>query len=490
MTHYVSFHHDITDEKKYLEEFKSKSAEAMRLQENLDSVQKLSKTALSFYDKNGNYYWTNELMDMLDANEEERSNFTPGFHQFVVDEDKSLINNAFNNLSYKNPSVEFTVKIKTFRNNFKFFKVNILYKYDKNNEFEEQITYYHDVTKEQTYLNNFKEKSKEALRLDQSLKTIQTVSQTAIAYQYPGEDTVWSSEIYDILEISPEDGYGHNNLINKFALEEDRINAEKAMSKVSPDNPSTSFIREIMTPNKHIKFIKTFIKYEFGEEGNIKNRISFNQDISDEIKYQHKLENALADREYLLKEVHDQVKNNLQVILSLMDLEKRFKNNKPDEILNDINLKIITRAVVHEKIHVSDVFSEVNLSSFIGQIVESTLNFYGAKNITVENIESDVDIKGDNALPVGLILNELTTNVVKYAFPHGETGKIFLSCQRNEDTVKLLFKDNGVGLPDDFSLENLETLGLIMVDGLVKQINGDITIRNSDGVVAMLEFKD
>ncbi len=210
--------------------------------------------------------------------------------------------------------------------------------------------------------------------------------------------------------------------------------------------------------------------------GEISNYIAIQEDIT-QIKQTQKQLKTLREKETMLREIHHRVKNNLQIISSLMNLQLNSINDaETEKIFKQCESRIKAMALIHEKLYQSEELQKIDfmeyLKSFVFHIIHShRLEHNKIKiNLQVDKIFLNIDI----AIPCGLIFNELVTNAVKHAFPRGHDGVINISMRREAGDYIFLVSDNGMGLPDDFDLKKTHSLGLQLVEMLVKQLKGTI----------------
>ena len=204
---------------------------------------------------------------------------------------------------------------------------------------------------------------------------------------------------------------------------------------------------------------------------------------------------ALHEKELLLREVNHRVKNNLQIINSLLNLQAgKIADEKTRNVLNDSRSRIKSIFLVHEKLYQTDDFLGVNVQDYISSLVKGLEYFFSSIIVSgqiIMSVEVDSDLKLgiDDVIQSGLIINELVTNAFKHAFPGGRKGwvKIKLCRLKKEGSCVLSVSDNGVGLPDGLVLGKLKTLGLELVDVLARQI-GTIQIENKGGTTVKITF--
>jgi two-component sensor histidine kinase len=219
-------------------------------------------------------------------------------------------------------------------------------------------------------------------------------------------------------------------------------------------------------------------------EGEVIGAVETLQDITQEVEYQEKIENSLEEKEILLKEIHHRVKNNLQIISSLISLQSnRVDDEETLHLFQKTRNRIQSMALVHEKLYQSGDFTRINLAEYIQDLVFNILSSYGSfsHRITLEMDCEPVWMNINTAIPCALIINELVTNSVKHAFPHDKTGKIIIELHQEEDQIIITCTDTGVGLPHDINLRETSTLGLKLVQALTEQLKGKIKILSGEG---------
>ena len=205
------------------------------------------------------------------------------------------------------------------------------------------------------------------------------------------------------------------------------------------------------------------------------------------------LQRLLIDKELLLKEIHHRVKNNLQIISSLLNLQSStMTDKKVINALKQSQSRVNTMAILHNKLYQTEDFSNVSISKYIAQLVSSISDSFKTEDCNIEfKIDADERIKFniDTAIPLGLIINELITNAFKYAFIGKDKGIISIELHRSEgNNFRFTFGDNGSGLPNNFKEKLSQSIGLELVEMLVKQLNGSLEIINNNGVRFNISF--
>jgi len=209
------------------------------------------------------------------------------------------------------------------------------------------------------------------------------------------------------------------------------------------------------------------------------------------VKNMKAIESSLAENEILLKEVHHRVKNNMQLIISLFRLQmKSLSDDNVREVFRDSLNRVYSMALIHEKLYRSDNMADVDFSDYIQGLTRNLFLSYGvsARVRLVLDIE-EVNLNINTAIPLGLIVNEMISNSLKYAFPDGEKGtiKIILK-KRNDSEFILSVSDEGIGFPENLDIENIESMGMQLIQTLSKQLRAKLEIINDGGVKYVLHF--
>ncbi len=224
---------------------------------------------------------------------------------------------------------------------------------------------------------------------------------------------------------------------------------------------------------------------EIDEMGWVNRFMGVITDITERKKSEIKLRDTLEIKDSLLKEIHHRVKNNLNIILSLINLQTYdIQDRKALDILKVLTEKIRSIALVHEKIYKSDDFSTINLNEYIHDLSSLVLtSFSDGASIIRLSIDVNNDLRYDinSLVPLGLIITEMLTNSLKYAFPGGREGEIRISMQEERGFILLNFSDNGVGIPGEISLYEADTLGLKLLSTLAQQLGGILELHREKG---------
>jgi PAS domain S-box-containing protein len=216
------------------------------------------------------------------------------------------------------------------------------------------------------------------------------------------------------------------------------------------------------------------------------------RDITERKKAEDLLRASLKEKEVMLKEIHHRVKNNMQIISSLLRLQSEsLKNPEIREHFKTSQNRIKSMALIHESLYRSEDLSRIDFSMYLNSMSSHLLSMYGdvAGRVRISVDVQDVTLDISHAIPCGQIVNELLTNALKHAFPGNMQGEVFVRMRRNGKGRSIIeVKDNGVGLPPDLNLKKCKTLGMVLVNDLARQLGGDITILRSGGTAYTIDF--
>ena len=300
---------------------------------------------------------------------------------------------------------------------------------------------------------------------------------------------IWTEEIYKILEV---DG-GFDPTVQggvNFFTPACRPVIERALKAAAELGESFDLELEIITAKGRLRSVKVIGHADLPHQ-----RVyGFFQDITERKQAEAALQAALADKVILLKEIHHRVKNNLQIVSSLLRLQaSRIDSGEAKAVLLEMQHRVHSMALIHELLHRSDNFAAVDLAAYLRNLCSQLLRSAAATSGTIQ-LQLDLapgllDI--DKAISCGLLVNELVTNALKYAFPAGRAGVLRIELQPLAGSAGwcLRVADDGVGLPPDFDPRNLTSLGLKVVADLARQLGGCLHIGDGPGAVFEVEIQ-
>jgi len=319
------------------------------------------------------------------------------------------------------------------------------------------------------------------------------------------QDSFWllSAEFTDLLYLSPayeqiwgrsrEELYAEPLKLLEWVHPEDRHLLQEAMTRVL-EGESTSTEYRMFLPDGTIRWVcdRAFPIYD--ESGKIYRIAGIGEDISDRKCTEARIQAALREKEVLLKEIHHRVKNNMQVISSLLQLQAQYVEDEPTlALFEESQTRIHSMALIHEQLYQSEHLDRIDLPPYVQNLVANLYQSFGCGNTAIQfNLNLDpIYLNIETAIPCGLIINELVSNSLKYAFRQSLGGEINIDIHKiNPQEFQLIIQDNGSGFPPDFDVENAETLGLRLVRMLAYQLEASIDIDSQCGTCYNIIFKE
>jgi PAS domain S-box-containing protein len=249
----------------------------------------------------------------------------------------------------------------------------------------------------------------------------------------------------------------------------------------------------IVSRDGSVRWLDDRTVIERNGEGTITHYQGILMDITERKLAEEHVRSSLAEKEILLKEVHHRVKNNLQIISTLLDLQfEKIKDEHSLTALQESQDRIKAMALIHERLYQSSDLASIDFAEYIEKLAYFLFNSYMADQeqitLTVDVGHLPLDI--DMAIPCGLIVNELVSNALKHAFPDGRKGEISIRLRSGDDgMIRLTVADNGTGLPPELDFRNTETLGLQLVNMLTRQLRGEIEMSGDHGTLWEISFR-
>jgi PAS domain S-box-containing protein len=305
-----------------------------------------------------------------------------------------------------------------------------------------------------------------------------------------------NKKLADMLEYSPEEFIGRPTW--DFVATEDVL---KNKSEIEKRRLGVSESYEIKLIRKSGSSLWVFInaKSIFDENGKFIGSLSMHTDITKRKEAEEALNNIEIARK---KEIHHRIKNNLQVISSLLDLQAdkfkdrgKIRDSEVQEAFRESQNRVKSMALIHEELHKGEGFEKLNFSSYIKELADNLFLTYSLGNNDINlNMELDKNVffDMDIAIPFGIIINELVSNSLKYAFPERSDGEIQIKLCREEDSDTsfiLSVSDNGIGISKDINIKDIDSLGLQLVTSLVDQLDGELELKRDNGTEFIIRFK-
>ncbi len=334
----------------------------------------------------------------------------------------------------------------------------------------------------------------------------------------------WSPEGYALLGFSTDD---RGRVLDQHGVEispmptdelliscihpEDRAAAIALRQQIadeacSTEDCRTSFWeseRRVIWPDGSIRWHYTRSALVSDEQGQPTRLIGVSMDITERKQSEEQLRASLQEKEVLLREIHHRVKNNLQIITSLLRMQFQQADDKQTiAFFKEAQNRLQSMSLIHEQLYQSPDLSSIPFGDYLHTLIHNLFRSYGiSADVIIPTIQADrVYLPIDTAIPCGLIVNELVSNILKYAFPNQQSGTILIQLQQEirdspdsddpkmQPMITLKVSDNGVGLPETINLNQVETLGLTLVNGLAKQLKGVLNLDRSRGTCFQITF--
>jgi len=224
----------------------------------------------------------------------------------------------------------------------------------------------------------------------------------------------------------------------------------------------------------------------------LRKQIRIRKKVEEDLKKSLELINDKnIEKDTLLKEIHHRVKNNLQIVYSMLNMQSRQVDNKSArKVLSEGKSRVMAMALIHKVLYESENIDKVDLTDYLNSLLRNIKNVYNNedRNVEVNVMVKDILLNLDLAIPLGLILNELLTNSYKHAFIDKDSGCIFISIEKKNGLYCFAYKDNGIGL-DNVNIESYKSLGMRLVSRLASQINAKAILKSDSGVEVTFNFK-
>jgi len=240
------------------------------------------------------------------------------------------------------------------------------------------------------------------------------------------------------------------------------------------------------------RWMETFLNPIYLEDDRVKEISCLSYEITEKKIIEEQMLESIHEKEILLQEVHHRVKNNLQVISSILNLQSSYvKDENSLNILRESQNRIKSMSFIHESLYQTRDFSRIEFSDYILSLSNNLIHSYSIDigKIALKTKFEKVFLSLDQAIPCGLIVNELVSNALKYAFPQGTFGEITLTIRDSEKIIEIEIGDNGIGLPDGLEVSNSDSLGLQLVYTLIDQLDATIDVTSQDGTKYLITFE-
>lgn len=301
----------------------------------------------------------------------------------------------------------------------------------------------------------------------------------------------WSSEIFRLFELDPAKFEANYDAFLSVVHPEDRAAVNVAYTDSLRDQRPYRIVHRIQMADGRIKYVEEQCETDFSAEGKALRSRGTVQDVTERVVAEEAVRRSLREKEMLLREIHHRVKNNLQIISSLLYFQTRkVHDSQALDVFGEVRERLRAMMLVHEKLYHSRDLAEVDFGdyvrSLVHQLAPSSAGAGPSLHFKVDVVPLGLCI--EQALPCGMILVELLTNVIKYAFPDGRRGEALVQLTLANGRISLTVSDDGVGLPPDFDAETPASFGWQLIRNLTTQLEGLTTVEQAAGTRVTVSF--
>ncbi len=296
----------------------------------------------------------------------------------------------------------------------------------------------------------------------------------------------WSDELYRIYGLDPSTHTPSYEDYLQRIHPDDRERVKEATEHVFNDHQSYSHDERIYTDNGELRYLHTWAQAVLDSEGNLERLVGVCQDITERKRAEEEVAARLLEKEILLREIHHRVKNNLQMIASLLNLQsRRVDDPKARNAFRDSRTRVRTMALVHEALYRSEDLSRIDFGEYLTNLCRDIEKAVAAGPHVRLNVETHpAQLPIDTAIQSGLIVHELLSNALKHAYPKGGPGTVrvrFGPAKTPPGNYVLSIQDDGIGMAEDFDPRAQSTLGFQIIDSFIDQMNADMKIETAPG---------
>ncbi|WP_026836420.1 sensor histidine kinase [Limisalsivibrio acetivorans] len=473
-------------------------AEKMRLlstQATLEKANRIGNTGHWEYKPDEGKVWRSpQMLNLLTLDTEETTETMDDLYHRIIPEDAYIVEDFMNSLE-KLDTFEFEYRIKTPYGNIKHILEKGEVVKDKDGHILSVLGLARDITEIREAEKEKEGYTKKIQGLYNELETIlNTVVDGVIKVDDTGHIVYVNNSAATMLEYEQEEmiGRNHHALVHHTKSDgtpypENECCVSKAYLSGEQCRTQEDIFWRKSGRSITVDSSSTPIKRDDTIIGAV---ISF-RDITEQTANRRELQKSLKDKETLLKEIHHRVKNNLQIVSSLLSLQSLSINEEDAVYLRASQDRIMTMALIHKMLYESDDLGHVEMSEYVTSLFNYLKETYHTTGVQLRGRMERVFLSIDKAIPCGLIVNELLTNTLKYAFTEKEMDKIVhVSIFREDNDVVLRIKDNGKGLPRDFNIDECESLGLQLVQNLTEQLYGRLKILKGQGAGFEIRFEE
>ncbi len=302
----------------------------------------------------------------------------------------------------------------------------------------------------------------------------------------------FTDSFYAIFRTTAQEMGGYHMSIADYAKrfvhpEDAPLVAEETRKAVETDDPNFNRYIEhrMLYADGSVGHIGVRFFIVKDENGKTIKTYGVNQDITERKLAEEKIKTSLREKDILLKEIHHRVRNNLQIISSLLNLQaSKIDDENLTAIFSTSRSRIQSMAMVHEMMYTNEDFARINMNYYLNNLITSLIKLFNPdmNRIQIRLKNEDIYLDLNRAIPCGMIMNELATNAIKHAFPGDRKGFIEIRSRKDSDSIRLSVRDDGVSLPPDFKPSEVHSLGMTIITDLTHQIDGELKLIQKDRI--------
>lgn len=364
---------------------------------------------------------------------------------------------------------------------------------DERGEIYQILGITHDITQRKLSEERLRESEEQLRRSEEQLRLALDAGRMGFwDWNLQTEEVIWSNQLEQLFGLDASTFEGtYDAFLAKIHLEDrDRVDSHTQRCLETGQNYDLEF--RVVLPDGTIRWLENKGQVIYEATGAPVRMIGVSLDISDRKLAEQRIKDSLREKEVLLREIHHRVKNNLQVISSLLDLQSQYIEDQAAlEMFRESCTRVKSMALVHEKLYQSKDCAKIDFADYIENLISYLFQAYGVSldSVTLELKIDEITLNINTAIPCGLIISELVSNSLKHAFPNNRKGSIYVVIDsRINDNFTLIVRDDGIGFPENSDIKNGKTLGLQLVQVLTNQLDGELELTCDRGSEVKIRF--
>ena len=457
--------------------FKKANLELQKERRRLQKAQELARLGWWIYEiSEDESFWSDTLYEICGVNPQEYAGTYEAFRELVHPEDRPKLQQLNKKLQQTKQPIDYELRMYDENGDIIHLKNKIHGVRNRDGEIVRLMGVSQDITSQKEMQNELQKRS-EAIASSMDGISIAD-AEGKFVYANKAQAYIYGFESADALIGKSWRALYHDDYVEYFK--------EQVMPVV---NQEGYWRGEVQGKRKDGTTFPQELTLNKTSNGGI---IGIVRDITKRKQSEAKLERLLREKRAMLEEIHHRVKNNLAIISGMLQLQVfETEDPKVETVLNDSQLRVQSIALVHEMLYESETLADISFKEFIKKLLKSikaTLAF-DHQHISVELYIQDVELGIKQAIPTAILINELVTNAYKHAFIEKQTGTITVELEKAGQSISLIVRDNGQGLPDDFALEEQSSIGMDLAQTLTQQLDGELTHASNGGARFQVDFK-